>query len=270
MREYFLKAILKNRLPHALIFSGPPGSGQAEMALWLAKALFCTEKKADGTPCEVCSGCRLADKRTHPDLVWISPEEDSRAIKVEQVRALISRANLRPLQALSKLFVVEPADAMNDTAQNAFLKTLEEPEGHTHFVLISYANEKLLSTVRSRAQELRFAAGDAPAEFGEEQSEAIRTGMDFIRGRSAAWPDFSSLTREEAMGVLSRMTEELRDALLMRVRDGSNEAALEDLIREIETLAEFREKISQNVNTKLALSVLWEKLSGERSEAIRH
>ena len=242
-----------------MIFSGPAGSGQPEAALWLAKALFCKERKKDGSPCNECPDCGLADKRSHPDLAWISPEEDSRAIKVEQVRAMISRANLKPLQALCKLFVMEPADAMNDTAQNAFLKTLEEPEGRTHFVLISYANEKLLATVRSRSQEIRFAPQEKESALNEDQQEALSRVTALLRGHGAP-PDFSGLTREETLQALERVMQDLSQALGLRVREGADEQALTMLAEQIETIAEFKEKIAQNVNTKLALSVLWEKL----------
>ena len=277
MQEYLRNALQKNRLPHALIFSGPEGAAQAETALWLAKALFCRERK-DQEPCGACADCRLVDGRSHPDLVWLKPEEDSRDIKVEAIRALIAKANLKPFQAPSKLFVIDHADCLNVTAQNAFLKTLEEPAGRATFVLISYANEKLLSTVRSRSQEIRFVTPVAPPAVSEELDEAERNVLDYLLGRSSSHraPELSFLSRRELMSVLERTMENLREALLIvvgaesvlagrenrpRKESLAERFSREELIGQIETLAEFKEKLSKNVSTKLALSVLWEALS---------
>lgn len=262
----------KNRLAHALIFSGPRGAGQTETAKYLAQLLFCRQTKV--RPCGECSECHRVTKDSHPDLVWLRPEAGSKGLKVDAVRAVISRANLRPLQAPSKLFVLEEADTLNDTAQNAFLKTLEEPEGHTYFVLISHANEKLLSTVRSRAQEFRFSSVSGLTESDPSLDKARLDITDFLLGRADA-PDLSGLEREQVIALLEATVRSLREALLLcsgagqllgplehrpRLEALSERYRREELTELIETVAEYKEKISQNVNTKLALSVLWEAL----------
>jgi DNA polymerase-3 subunit delta' len=275
--SFLRSAIHQNRLPHALIFSGPPGSGQAEMAVALTQALFCREQKK-GEACGVCSDCHLAEERNHPDLVWLEPEEDSSTIKVEQIRALISRSNLMPLQALSKVFVIEPADALNDTGQNALLKTLEEPEGSATLILITHAMEKLLPTVRSRAQLLNFIPtleeGKIKASLADARA-AVFTYCLAVSPDSGAAPDLGGLQREDVLWVLEAVIGDLREALLIGAGAASILGAIDQrprkesaaealgtdlLIERLEMLADFKDKIAHSVNTKLALAALWEKL----------
>lgn len=272
---YLEGALLKDRLPHALLFLGPQDSGQRDMAQELAKALFCAEKKgADG--CGECDSCRQVEKGNHPDFRIFEPDEDSRVLKVERVREMIAAANLKPFQASSKLFVMDRAEALNETSQNALLKTLEEPPGHTTLVLISHAGEKLLPTIRSRSQTVHFY----PVSSVEEASDKLERVKSAVwervsRGRASKIPDLASFTREEVSQALEHSIRELREALLIRV--GSEEllgevkdrfqkekmagSMTEDaLIERLETLAAFKEKIGHSVNLKLALSVLWEEV----------
>lgn len=275
--SFLRSALRQNRLPHALLFSGPPGSGQKETAVALTQAVFCREPKK-GEACGICSDCHLAKERTHPDLVWLEPEKDSRVIKVEEIRNLISRSNLMPLQALSKVFVIDRADLLNDAAQNALLKTLEEPEGSAYFVLISYATEKILPTVRSRAQLLNFIPtleeGAAKASLVDARAAVFAYCSAAVPGKNAA-PDLGGLQREDVLWVLEAAIGDLRETLLIGVGASSVLGAIDQrprkesaaqslgpdiLIERIETLADFKDKVSRSVNTKLALSVLWEKI----------
>ncbi len=271
----FLKSALEGgRLPHALLFAGPAEAGQRELAVELAKALFCPAAKG-AQCCDACASCRRTAQYGHPDLLMLEPEEDTRVIKVEAVRALKARAALKPFEATSKVFIIDPADGMNDIAQNALLKTLEEPEGRTLIILISSSPERLLATLRSRAQTLNFlpVARDrqVPEETQAFQTEALRYAL----GEAARPPDLTRLEREEIAGVLEDLIEYHREALLIRVdasgllqsdadRFGKEGLARacdeEELSRRIETLAEFKERISETANIKLALAVLWDSL----------
>lgn len=260
----------RGRLPHALLFLGPAGAGQMAAAKEIASALFCEARK-DAAFCGKCVSCRLVASGNHPDFRVFEPEEDSRTLKVDQIRELIASANLRPYQANAKLFVIDRAESMSDAGQNALLKTLEEPPPRTYIVLISYAAEKMLSTVRSRAQEVRFSPARREETAPDAEKEASeRVVIDFLLGKPA--PDLSGLKREEALDVLEAVIRDLRRALLAGVgavapTDGRPEVAAlaerldtQELIDKIEKLADFKEKIACNVNTKLALSVLWDEL----------
>jgi len=144
------RALTSGRLAHAYLFAGPDGVGKRLMAIALARVLFC----AHGTRCGECTTCRKLDHRNHPDLHVLEP--DGSSIKIEQVRALQRDLSLRPLEASRKVCLIEAADTMTVAAANALLKTLEEPRGDTVLLLLSSQPQRLLETIRSRCQLLRF------------------------------------------------------------------------------------------------------------------
>ena len=143
------------RFPHALIFSGPDGVGKHTFALMLAKALNCRNAEP-GDFCDNCSSCRKIGSGTHPDVAIISVEEEATQIKIAQIRQLLRLLDLQPLEGRSKVYIIDPADALNDEAANALLKGLEEPPENTFFILITVNARELLLTVRSRCQVYNF------------------------------------------------------------------------------------------------------------------
>jgi len=144
------------RFPHALIFSGPEGVGKRTCALMLAKALNCVESGPDDF-CDACSQCRKITSGVHPDVLMIGLEEDAAEIKIPQIRELLVTLGLRALEGSQKVFIIDPADAMNISAANALLKGLEEPPEDSHFILLSSSPQALPVTVRSRCQTYSFA-----------------------------------------------------------------------------------------------------------------
>jgi DNA polymerase-3 subunit delta' len=143
---------------HAYLFLGPAGSGKREAA-----RAFAAELLADGAPDPGSARRRaLADPSPHPDLAWLRPPGAQHL--VEEVRErVIEAAPYRPFEGARRAFVIEAADAMAEESQNALLKTLEEPASYAHIVLISSQPSALLDTVRSRCQEIAFAALDPDA-----------------------------------------------------------------------------------------------------------
>lgn len=265
----------KQKLPHTLLFSGAPGSGQLDAAAELARHLFC--RKAKGAdPCGECPDCRQVSAGGHADYFVLRPEE-GHALKVEPVRELIGRAGFKPFQAPAKLFVIDQADAMNDVAQNAILKTLEEPPASTYFVLISYANEKLLPTIRSRVQAVHFAPLNQEAGLDPEIAAARHELLNYVCGeRDWKTADAVALEREGVLKLLDLLAADLRHLLLLSVDAGHllgliddkplKERALrrfteEDILDRLEAVADFREKVMSSANLKLALSVLKDELS---------
>jgi len=146
----------ESRFPHALIFSGPDGVGKRTCALMIAKALNCPESGPDDF-CDRCNQCRKIDSAVHPDVLMIGLDEDAAEIKIAQVRDLLGTLGLRPLEGTHKIFIIDPADAMNPASANALLKGLEEPPEDSHFFLLSSSPQALLLTVRSRCQSYPFA-----------------------------------------------------------------------------------------------------------------
>ena len=103
-----------------------------------------------------CSQCRKIDAGVHPDVLTIGLEEEASEIKIAQIRSLLQTLGLRPLEGRHKVFIIDPADAMNAAAANALLKGLEEPPEDSYFILLSPSPQSLLMTVRSRCQTYPF------------------------------------------------------------------------------------------------------------------
>lgn len=140
------------RLPHAVLLSGAAGIGKFRLARAFLEALLC-EQPRGGMACGECRGCRLSTAGTHPDLFRLEPEEAGKALKVGQVRELVEFAGRTAQFGGYRVALVVPAEAMNRNAQNALLKTLEEPGDETLLLLVSHQPGLLLPTVRSRCQQ---------------------------------------------------------------------------------------------------------------------
>lgn len=149
------------RMPHGLLLHGPAGTGKDDFAQRFAQALLCSQAQADGSPCGACQACTLTAAGTHPDLLRLSPEEDSKFIRVDQVRALSARLAGKSQLGGFRVALITPAERMNNEAANSLLKTLEEPGTDTVLLLISAQPARLPATVRSRCQRLAFPMPDA-------------------------------------------------------------------------------------------------------------
>ena len=148
------------RLPHALLLQGPDGTGKHDFARVFAQALLCERTDLLGHACGQCKSCQLFASATHPDFIEISPEEEGKAIKVDQIRALINELSLSSHYGGYRIIVLSPADSMNTAAANSLLKTLEEPQANTLLILISARTSTLPATIRSRCQGVRFNLPD--------------------------------------------------------------------------------------------------------------
>jgi len=146
----------RGSLPPSLIFTGPAGIGKRAAALALAQLVNCSTPR-DGDACGVCASCTRIARLVHADIVVVEPG-DSGSIKVDQIREAVDRTGYRPFEGRKRVVIVDDADAMIGEAQNALLKTLEEPPSASMFVLVTARPDMLLPTVRSRCQHLRFGA----------------------------------------------------------------------------------------------------------------
>ena len=148
-----------NRFPHALLLTGPRGVGKRLLVEALARSLLCPRTDAQGFACGQCPDCHLLAAGTHPDLVRVGPDEESKSgeIKVDAIRALAGTEGLTSHRGGWKLILIDPAHRMNISAANALLKTLEEPAPSTLMCLVSEQPGRLPATIRSRCQALRLA-----------------------------------------------------------------------------------------------------------------
>ena len=151
-----LNAWQQNRLPHALLLSGPQGMGKAVFAKRLAKLLLCIQPQPEGKECGQCKSCHLLQVNNHPDISWIEPLQEGKQITIEQIRNLIEFCNLTAQYSRYHIALLNPAEAMNRNASNSLLKLLEEPPARTLLILISHRPMGLLATIRSRCQRIDF------------------------------------------------------------------------------------------------------------------
>lgn len=157
--EQLNRAWQQQRLSHALLLHGAAGLGKYAFAQWLAQAMLC-EGHADHaqlTPCGQCASCKLFVAGSHPDLMFISPEEDKQQISIEQIRAANERLTLTSGRRGYRVAVIEPAHQMTIAAANSLLKTLEEPGAKSVLILVTSNRAALLPTIRSRCQQLDLA-----------------------------------------------------------------------------------------------------------------
>lgn len=148
-------AVAHGRVPQSLLFSGPDGVGKRTTALALAQALNCPRAR-DGDACGTCATCQRIARGQHADVVYLDQGEAA-SIKIQALRdRVLDVAGYRPFEAARRVFIIDPAEALTPQAQDALLKTLEEPPSTTLLVLITAYPDTLLPTVQSRCRRLRF------------------------------------------------------------------------------------------------------------------
>lgn len=159
-RQKLQAAVDASRLPHALLVHGPVGVGKQRLAGAVAAALLCGGRGDRLEACGDCPDCALNRAGSHPDLHWIRPEEDRRTISVDQVRDATEQLGMTSMRRGYRVAIVSPADSMTRNAQNALLKTLEEPAARTLLVLVTARPSELLPTLRSRCQRIEVSRPD--------------------------------------------------------------------------------------------------------------
>ena len=175
--EHLLRSARAGRLVHAYLFCGARGCGKKTLARLLAQALFCEAGEAE-RPCGHCPACKRFLSGNHPDARTVAPK--GRSIGVDDVRELIDYLSRRPYEGGWHVAIIERAEKMTPSAQNALLKTLENPPEDTVFFLLTETPGALLSTVRSRARLVRVspltreACAEALVRRGVEAKRAAR------------------------------------------------------------------------------------------------
>jgi DNA polymerase-3 subunit delta' len=212
--EVLKRALARGRLAHALILTGPPGTGKRTTAIALAAGLLCG--KIPGRGCGECQDCHLVALETHPDLfvedlARAQAERASASLSIEQIRRVRAHLALRPVRATGKVALIDPADRMTIDAQNALLKTLEEPPGQTTLILLATNADALLPTIRSRCQCVRFA----PLEDEIIYDILVQEGIEAEEARRAAGLADGSLAQARTLADAEAIarSQELQDKL---------------------------------------------------------
>ena len=216
-------SLQRNQVPHALLLTGPEGTGKETAAQHMAARLLCAAGPAR-EPCGECAPCRHRAAGTTPDYIEVTAGEGE-DIRIDRVRELTRQAQLTPQESGRRVVLLAPAEALNTYAANALLKLLEEPPGEVVFLLVSHRSEGLLPTIRSRCQLVPFRPVAVPeVEAWLEETHGL-TG-EYARlasrlaggapGRALVWAERSLL--EERNSVLEG---------LEAVRGGGGESLLE-------------------------------------------
>jgi DNA polymerase III subunit delta' len=244
------RAAVRGSLPPSLIFAGPDGTGKRRAAIALAQLFNCASPASEPAPdaCGHCAACRRIARGVHADVLMIEPGE-SGAIKVDQARQAIERSAYRPFEGRRRVVIVDDADAMEASAQNALLKTLEEPPSASTFVLVTARPDVLLPTVLSRCQRLRFgrlAPADVAAVlirdhgFAEPEAHAAALLADgsiarALEGDSESYVD----ARNAALGMLKALATSLdpRQRLAAAKVLGGDKADRDELGRRLQLVS---------------------------------
>ncbi len=254
--ELLSRAAMRGSLPPSLVFAGPDGVGKRAAAVALAQLVNCLDLPAgagqDGPAdaCGACAACRRIARGVHADVLELAPG-DSGAIKVDDVREAIDRAAYRPFEGRRRVVIVDEAQALNAEAQNALLKTLEEPPPASTFVLVTSRPDVLLPTVRSRCQRIRFGrlteaevAGVLVSrhKYSEADAHAAAAAADgsvgrALEGGSAEVTDARAAAARLLAGALTPRDAVERLALARELASGGGRGEREALGRKLRAMA---------------------------------
>lgn len=287
-------AVARNTVPPTLLFSGPHGVGKSLVADATAAAINCASPVRDlpGLPVDACGKCRVCDRiarGVHVDVLRLEPDEKA-SIKVDVVRDVLERTSFRPFEGRRRVVIVREADTLEPHAQNALLKSLEEPPPGTLFILTTAVPGALLPTVRSRCMQLRFGS-----LTHEEVATVLERdhGFDADKARAAAALAEGSVGQALALGsvdlavmrelALNLLRSAARGPLMSRLQtaaaivgSGKNERTREEvglvlrfvasMLRDIELLKTGGEPAAvANVLSKKDLLALTRSFEGDRA-----
>jgi DNA polymerase-3 subunit delta' len=185
------RAAARGRVPQSLLFAGPDGVGKRTTAIALAQALNCPRRK-DGDACGACPTCERIAGGRHSDVTLLDKGSEA-SIKIGPLRArVLDVVGYRPFEAERRVCIIDGADEMTEQAQDALLKTLEEPPAAAVLILVTAFPDALKPTIQSRCRRLRFGAL-APADV--QQVLVDRCGVDVKKARVLAAGSAGSVSR---------------------------------------------------------------------------
>lgn len=216
IKTHLQDAIEKNQVSHAYIFNGGDGIGKMMMAQILAKTLQCESQGVN--PCNSCASCKQADSGNHPDIHYITHEKPA-IISVDEVRnQLVSDIQIKPYSSKHKIYIMDDAQKMNVQAQNAILKTIEEPPAYGIIILLTTNANSLLETIRSRCVVLDFkpVSENLVKQYLSDHCNLLGSKADFAaafaqgmigRAKDAAQSDVFAGLSEEVFKICRHVRE---------------------------------------------------------------
>ena len=228
-----VKAITSsNRIPQTLLIEALNEDLRDICAEYVAKAIVCS---SENKPCLVCKNCKKAESSIHPDITVIGDDKKQKNIKVDKIRELRNNAYIKPNEAEARVFIIKNADTMNEEAQNALLKLLEEPPETVGIILAAASRSRLLATVRSRLSLVNVDGESSVNEVKRLSPLAEETLLNLSHKNGyGILKALHSVTNDRI--VASRLFEEIKSALIKAVviKNGGEyplEAAQEAAVR---------------------------------------
>lgn len=212
--KHFKSSIELGKVSHAYILNGEKGVGKKTLAAVVSKSLQCECGGPD--PCNSCKSCLQAESNNQPDIIWVNHEKPN-VISVDEIRTqILNDIDLKPYSSKYKIYIVPDAQMMNPQAQNALLKTLEEPPEYAIIMLLTTSVDKFLPTILSRCIVLNFKPVE-PLDVIEYLTNQIgvdnataRFCMDFAQGnlgkavRLAISPEYNEI-KEDSVRLLRQI-----------------------------------------------------------------
>ncbi|MDP4169729.1 MAG: DNA polymerase III subunit delta' [Bacillota bacterium] len=189
-------SIVKNRVGHAYLLEGMRGTGKKDIALLLARALFCEAPINRYQPCEACNNCKRIANGNHPDVHIVEP--DGLSIKKQQIKELQEEFSKKAVESSKKVYMIVHADKMSNGASNSLLKFLEEPNAETVAFLLTQQVQQILPTILSRCQTLSFK----PLPLNAMAKQLVENGINPLNA-----------------ALFAQMTNNLDEAIALNVDD---------------------------------------------------
>jgi len=232
--DRFVRILEQDQLNHAYLFSGFFGS--LEMAHFLAKSLFCTDK-IGVLPCEKCRNCKLIEQEEFPDVTLIKPV--NQVIKTERIRELVGQFSQAGIESQQQVFIIEQAEKMHPNAANSLLKVIEEPQSEVYIFFLTSDEEKILPTIRSRTQIFHFKKQEEKLIHQLEQASLVKKKATLLAQFSQSRAEAEKLANQTSFWTLVDESEHLLTWLV----DKKKESYLQ--VAKLASLADDKEKQDQ-------------------------
>ena len=232
--EHFVHILEQGQLNHAYLFSGNFGS--LEMALFLSKSLFCSEKTGI-FPCEKCRNCKLIEQEEFPDVTIIKPL--NQVIKTERIRELVSQFSQSGIENQRQVFIIEQAEKMHVNAANSLLKVIEEPQSEIYIFFLTDDEEQMLPTIRSRTQIFQFKKQVSTLMSQLEEAGLVKNKAKLLAQFSQSQAEADKLVHQAGFWTLVDESERLFSWLLASKKESYLQVA------KLTSLADDKEKQDQ-------------------------
>ena len=230
----FVHILEQGQLNHTFLFSGYFGS--YEMAQFIAKSLFCTDK-VGVLPCEKCRNCKLIEQEEFPDVTIIRPI--NQFIKTERIRELVGQFAQSGIENPRQVFIIEQADKMHVNAANSLLKVIEEPQSEIYIFFLTSDEEMMLPTIRSRTQIFQFKKQETLISLQLEKLGLVKKQAKLLAQYSQSQSEAEKLVTQASFWTLVEESERLLTWLLTKKKESYLQVA------KLASLADDKEKQDQ-------------------------